>query len=115
MMSRYVWTLVIFFLSFQLHARPLNSQEQLSLLNFDQSLQVMKYMVDEIDPRLLTFRQRLGFEITKRACSPVQVLVDSIKANEELEDQSQNLLSLMYGCLSGVVNLSDLYRLQTAR
>jgi hypothetical protein len=94
-------------------ARVLNAQEQLSLINYEKSVTVMNYMIQEIDPRLLTFRQRLNFQVSRLACAPVKQLVDQIQAAQEMEDQSQNLLMLMYGCLSGVVNVTDLYRLQS--
>jgi hypothetical protein len=112
-MSRLLISFFVVFFSLQVHSRPLNNQEQLSVANYQQAMNIMGYMVQEIDPRLLTFRQRLGFEVTKRACTPVKSLVDRIEAVEVIEDQSQNLFRLMYACLSGVVNVTDLYRLQS--
>ena len=107
--------LMLFFLSFALKSRELTAQERLSLLGLESSKSVMTYMMEEIDTRALGFRQRIIFETAKRACSPLDLLlkqIDSALDLTEMNDQSKNLAPLMYGCLSGTVQLSEMYRLQ---
>ncbi len=111
------FVLMLFFLSFALKSRELTAQERLSLLGLESSKSVMSYMIEEIDTRALGFRQRIVFETAKRACTPLDVLlkqIDSALDLSDMNDQSKNIPALMYGCLSGTVQLSEIYRLQRA-
>lgn len=107
--------LMLFFLSFALKSRELTAQERLSLMGLESSKSVMTYMTEEIDKGLLGFRQRIVFETARRACTPLELLLKEIELSTDLTDmpdQSKNLPPLMYGCLSGTIQLSELYRLQ---
>lgn len=104
--------MICFFVASGSFARDLTVEERLALTGYERAQQVMSYMGQEVDPRLLGLRQRLNFEVAKRSCQPLESLLHLIEQSTELEDQSRAITGLMYACLTGVVQVTDYYRLQ---
>jgi hypothetical protein len=98
-----------------LSARELTVEEKLALTGYEKSKVVMSYMTTEIDPRLMSLTQRIAYQVTRRACQPVEAMINHIESSESLEDQSRALLGMMYACFNGVVNVTDIYREQQSR
>lgn len=105
--------LSLFFLSVALRARELTVQEKIVLSGLEKSEKVLTTFHQDIDPRLLTFRDRLAVATFKRGCAPAKSAVDLIKnADDTLEDQSKTLVPLILGCQQSALSMADFYLIQ---
>lgn len=96
-------------ISFSSFARELNRSERRVIAGFEQAIKVMDYMVREVDTRRLRFTQRLNFGVLRQACVPLELLLLTIEQEDDLEDQTEALTTLMLTCHSGVVQVTDIY------
>lgn len=100
----------LFFLSLTVRSRELTLSERGVLLGLKKSNEIKIYMTDKIVKTDLSMRDYIGFLALRRACDPVNLFVDHIeKQDDELKDQSKNLIPLMNACKSGSLGLTHLY------
>lgn len=100
----------LFFLSFAVRSRELTFQEKLITTHLEKSQQVLEAFYADVDPRLLSYRNRLLLATQRRGCAPVKSAVDFIlTAQDELADQSQLLAPLMLACQQSALSIAQTY------
>lgn len=105
--------LSLFFLSLAVRARDLTVQEKLVLSSLERSEKILATFHKDIDPRLLSFRDRLAVATYRRGCIPVKSAVDLIqRADDTLEDQTQVLAPLVLACQQSALTMADFYLIQ---
>lgn len=103
----------LFFLSFAVRSRELNFQEKFLVSNLERSTKVLENFYQDIDPRLLNYRSRFLLATQRRGCRPVQSAIDLIlEAQDDLDDQSDLLASLMLVCQQSVISIAETYQKQ---
>jgi hypothetical protein len=99
-------------LNFSLNARELTRSERQAISAHPQAMNVLDFMVGEIDTGLMSWSERMNFRVYRNSCLPVDFLLAIIAAEDDIEDQSEELHILMHTCLAGVVQVTNIYRRQ---
>lgn len=107
---RYILAFSFLLINLDGMTRELNYQEKLSLLPYTKTKKVMGYMVEKIDNRSLSIPDYLSYGIMKKACVPLDKLVEKIKSEEEdYQDQSKKITTLYSVCAESTLGLTSLY------
>tara|TARA_R110002072_G_scaffold276051_1_gene437611 strand:+ start:373258 stop:373623 length:366 start_codon:yes stop_codon:yes gene_type:complete len=92
------------------HARDLNYQEKLTLAPLKKSVEVRSYMMDKINPKDLSFRDFLAYQVLKNSCILIEKKVEYIQnAPEDYKNQAKELGALYSLCSEGILGLSHIY------
>ncbi|MCP4912952.1 MAG: hypothetical protein GY909_07525 [Oligoflexia bacterium] len=92
------------------HARDLNYQEKVVLAPMKKSIEVRQYMMEKINPRDLSFRDFLSYQVLKNSCVLVNEKIEYIhNASEDYKNQAKELATLYTLCSEGILGLSHIY------
>ena len=109
---KFVLTILFLFIvsfAFNSNARDLNLREKTSILNLSKTVRVGEFALSHIDPSSLSLSDYLSFKVLKNSCAPLNKQIEKIsQENEEYDDQSGRLSTLMNICSQGIISLADL-------
>lgn len=106
------YSLLIILLSFfvNLEARELTPKEQLVLLPLKKTAAVKEYMQSNIEESRLLFKDYFAYQLLKKSCAPLDMLLDGIKAkDEQFPDQSEKIIAAYQVCSEGTLGITSLY------
>ncbi len=109
-MKNALLTFIFFFFSFIGQARELTPKEQLVLLPLKKTKTVKDFMVTNIDESRLSFKDYFAYQLLKKSCAPLELLLDGIEAkDEQYPDQSEKIIAAYQVCSEGTLGITSLY------
>ncbi|MCO4792605.1 MAG: hypothetical protein KC493_02745 [Bacteriovoracaceae bacterium] len=101
---------VAVFMSLSLNARDLTPKEQLVLLPLPKTMSVKNFMEKSIVVEDLSFKDYFAFQLLKKSCLPLELLLDTINKKEEtFPDQASKIVTSYQICSEGSLGLGHLF------